>query len=174
MATVFAALVLVAAACGDDAGTTTAPPATTVAIDTTMPGDMDMGGEHTEFAFGEPMDASMADRVIEIAANDDFSFVPASVTVTVGETVTFRVTNTGVIPHDFALGDAEMQDEHEAEMETFPSMVHHEPNVFSLEPGATMEMTWRFTEAGELIFGCHQTGHYAAGMKGTVTVGAGG
>jgi uncharacterized cupredoxin-like copper-binding protein len=46
----------------------------------------------------------------------------------------------------------------------------HEPNAFSLEPGETKEMTWHLTEPGELIFGCHQTGHHAAGMLGTLTV----
>jgi uncharacterized cupredoxin-like copper-binding protein len=31
-------------------------------------------------------------------------------------------------------------------------------------------MTWHMTEGGEILFGCHQPGHYQAGMKGTVTV----
>ncbi len=49
-------------------------------------------------------------------------------------------------------------------------MAHDEANVFTLEPGETKEMTRYLTEPGELIFGCHQTGHYAAGMLGTLTV----
>lgn len=51
-----------------------------------------------------------------------------------------------------------------------PLMAHDEANVFTLEPGETKEMTRYLTEPGELIFGCHQTGHYAAGMLGTLTV----
>ena len=161
------ALLLVSTACsdGEDSSATTA-------ADTTMAEDMDMGDEHMEeFAFGDPMEASTADRVIEITANDDFTFDPAGVTVAAGETVTFRVTNAGVIPHDFTLGDTELQDEHEAEMaEMGAGMAHDEPNLISLEPGETKEMTWHLTEPGEIIFGCHQVGHYAAGMLGTVTV----
>jgi len=48
--------------------------------------------------------------------------------------------------------------------------MHEEPNVFSLEPGETKEMTWHFTSAAALEFGCHQAGHYAAGMHGSLSV----
>ena len=140
--------------------------------DTTMASDMDMEMEG-QFAFGDPMGASSADRVIEITANDDFTFLPSGATVTKGETVTFRVTNDGKIPHDFVLGDAQMQDEHEEEMSEMAGddmAMHDEPNAFVLEPAETKEMTWHMTEGGEILFGCHQPGHYAAGMKGTVVV----
>lgn len=170
------ALLLVLAACSEsDSAGTTAPDHD----ETTMADDMAMGedddkeeGDHSEeFSFGEPAEASEADRVVEITANDDFTFDPAAVTVASGEKVTFRVTNAGVIPHDFTLGDAQMQDEHEAEMaEMGGTMAHEEANVFALEPGETKEMTWHLTGAGEIIFGCHQPGHYAAGMFGTVTI----
>ena len=127
--------------------------------------------EHMDFSFGEPADASSADRVIEIDALDTLEFDPSEITVSVGETVTLRVTDRGALPHDFALGTAEMQDEHEAEMaEMSGDMMHDEPNVFSLSSGETMEITWHFTEPGEIIFGCHQPGHYGAGMKGTITI----
>jgi len=45
-----------------------------------------------------------------------------------------------------------------------------EPNAFVLDPGQTKETTWTFTAAGELLYGCHQPGHYGAGMVGTITV----
>ena len=164
---------LVAAACSSDDGSDAASDA---AAETTMAEDMEMEGEEEhseEFAFGDPMEAADADRVIEITAKDDFTFDPASVTITAGETVTFQVTNVGAIPHDFVLGDAHMQDEHEAEMAEMSGddmAMHDEPNAFVLEPGETKEMTWHMTEGGEILFGCHQPGHYQAGMKGTVTV----
>ena len=143
--------------------------------DTTMAEDMEMAddeGHSEEFEFGDPMEAEDASRVIEISAEDDFTFDPAGVTVTAGETVTFRVTNVGAIPHDFVLGDSHMQDEHEAEMAEMSGdmAMHDEPNAFVLEPGETKEMTWHMTESGEILFGCHQPGHYQAGMKGTVTI----
>jgi uncharacterized cupredoxin-like copper-binding protein len=171
LAVVFA-LLLVLAGCGDDdsTGTTAGASDTTMgAMSGTTMGDMDMGDE--EYDFGELADPSDATRVIEITAADDFTFTPESVAVDAGEVVTLRVTNVGAIPHDFTLGDTELQDEHEAEMaEMEGDMAHEEPNVFTLEPGETKEMTWRFTEAGEILFGCHQPGHYAAGMKGTLTI----
>lgn len=139
---------------------------------TTMAPDMDMETEG-EFAFGDPMEASTADRVIEISANDDFTFRPSGATVAKGETVTFSVTNDGKIPHDFVLGDTQMQDEHEeemAEMSGDDMAMHDEPNAFVLEPGETKEMTWHMTDGGDILFGCHQTGHYAAGMKGEVII----
>ena len=156
------ALGLVLAACSSDDSS-----------DTTMAEGMDMDAEHSEeFGFGDPMEASSASRVIEITANDDFTFFPSGATVTKGETVTFSVTNAGKIPHDFVLGDAQMQDEHEEEMAEMDGdmSMHDEPNAFVLEPGETKEMTWHMTEGGEILFGCHQPGHYAAGMKGTVIV----
>ena len=133
-------------------------------------------GDHSEgYEFGTPMEASDADRVIEITAKDDFTFEPASVTVAEGETVTFRVTNVGVLPHDFTLGDAHLQDEHEAEMAEMAGTdmaMHDEANAFVLQAGETKDMTWQMTEAGEILFGCHQPGHYAAGMVGTLTIGS--
>jgi uncharacterized cupredoxin-like copper-binding protein len=155
------ALGLVLAACSSDDSS-----------DTTMAPGMEMDGETSEFNFGDPMEPSDASRVIEITANDDLTFFPSGATVTEGETVTFRVTNDGKIPHDFVLGDAEAQDEHEEEMAEMDGdmSMHDEPNAFVLEPGETKEMTWHMTTGGEVIFGCHQPGHYAAGMKGLVIV----
>jgi uncharacterized cupredoxin-like copper-binding protein len=141
--------------------------------DSMMAEGMDMDAEHSEeFEFGNPMQAAMATRVIEITANDDFTFLPSGATVTKGEIVTFRVTNTGENPHDFVLGDAHMQDHHEEEMAAMGGDMdmHDDPNTLVLEPGETKEMTWNMTETGEILFGCHQTGHYAAGMKGTVVI----
>ena len=160
---------LLAAACGSD--DRSAP--TVDAGATTMADDMPMDDGHEgEYEFGDPMEAADASRVIEVTAKDDLTFEPATVTITEGETVTFRVTNAGAIPHDFTLGDEHMQDEHEAEMAEMSGDIamHDEPNAFVLDPRETKDMTWHMTQAGEIIFGCHQPGHYAAGMKGTITV----
>jgi uncharacterized cupredoxin-like copper-binding protein len=159
------AIALIVAACSSDDSDS--------ATGTTMDPDMDMEVDPDEsFDFGDPMDAGMATRVIEVDANDDFTFSPGSVGVKRGETVMFRVTNSGVIPHDFVLGDEEMQVEHEAEMAEMSGdmAMHDEPNAFALEPGETKEMTWHMTTTGDVLFGCHQPGHFAAGMKGTVSV----
>lgn len=168
-----AILSLVAVSCAEDdpaLETTTQPDETaTMAEDEHADGEED---EHVEYRFGEPADAASADRVIEVEALDTFAFDPAEITVEAGETVTFRVTNTGAIPHDFTLGDEAMQEEHEAEMAEMGGEMemHDEPNLLALEPGETKELTWHFTQPGEILIGCHQTGHYAAGMKANVTV----
>ncbi len=130
--------------------------------------DMDM-----TTSFGEPAEAADADRVIEMTAHDDFSFDPDQITVTAGETITFRVTNVGNLVHDFTLGDEAAQDEHEeemAEMTENGEMAHDEPNVLSLPPGETHELTWHFTEPGTVLIGCHEIGPYAGGMMATITV----
>lgn len=172
----FFVLAFVAAACGSDDTTDTADDAT-AAEDEMADMDEEEGhdeeGHDAEFAFGDPMAASDEARVIEISANDDFTFTPASISVTEGETVTFRVTNAGVIPHDFTLGDSATQDAHEAEMAEMADEgmeMHDEPNAFVLAAGETKETTWHLTQSGEIIFGCHQPGHYAAGMLGTITI----
>jgi uncharacterized cupredoxin-like copper-binding protein len=159
---------LVASACSSDDSNAGA--------DTTMAADMDMDTDHEEsFDFGDPIPAGMATRVIEIDANDDFTFSPGSVAVTAGETVTSRVTNPGVIPDDFVLSDEETQIEHEAETAEMSGdmAMHDELNSFSLEPGETKQMIWHMTATGDVLFDCHQPGHFAAGMKGTVSVSGG-
>jgi uncharacterized cupredoxin-like copper-binding protein len=157
------ALGLVIAACG---GTSTTAPESTTTVPTA-----DTADDHSEFSFGEPADAASADRVIEITASDDFNFDPASIEVSAGETVTFRVTNTGAIPHDFTLGDEATQHSHAEDMEEMAGMaMPDEPNAVVVDPGETRELAWHFTEAGELLIGCHQTGHYEAGMKAQITV----
>jgi uncharacterized cupredoxin-like copper-binding protein len=40
----------------------------------------------------------------------------------------------------------------------------------TVEPGKTEELTTRFDDAGTYEIGCHEPGHYAAGMKITITV----
>lgn len=134
--------------------------------------EMSAGDEHAEFAFGEPAAASEADRTVEVVASDALAFDPATVTVEVGETILFRITNEGQLPHDFTLGDEAAQQEHEAEMAGGEMEMHDEANAVSIPPGETAELAWTFTEPGVVLYGCHETGHYAAGMKGEITVGS--
>ncbi len=149
---------------------TAAAPSATPVASSGAPSMSHMEGDHDEeFHFGMPADPADADRTIEIAALD-IVFEPATLSIQVGETVTFVVTNDGALPHDFLLGTEEMQDQHEAEMTEGMSGMHEEPNAFLLAVGETKSITWTFTEAGDLLFGCHQVGHYAAGMVGTITV----
>lgn len=161
LAALLVAIALLAAACGADEPDVATPI-----------GGQD-AGEHGGFSFGEPADAADADRIIDIDAADDFSFDPDNIEVEVGETVTFRVINIGKLPHDFTIGDSDTQDDHEAEMAEMPTgaMAADDTNAMTLDPGQTKEMTWTFTEAGDILTGCHIPGHYAAGMRGSITIG---
>jgi uncharacterized cupredoxin-like copper-binding protein len=88
----------------------------------------------------------------------------------VGEMVRFEVTNEGAIPHEFYIGDAEAQEHHAEEMVEMGGMSHDEPNGIAVEPGATETLEYTFTAAGEILAGCHEPGHYEAGMVATLTV----
>lgn len=180
------ALGLVLSACGAETAVTvpTLPPviATTMpmATDDSMPAEMDMDtDDHPDeeehvFEFGEPADASAAERIIDVSTLDTFRFTPDPITVKVGETVTFRITNDGNVPHDVVLDDMAGQDAHEAEMAEMVAggnmTMADEENGFALLAGESKALTWTFTEAGTVFLGCHQPGHYAAGMIASVVV----
>jgi uncharacterized cupredoxin-like copper-binding protein len=126
-----------------------------------------------EYEFGDPMEAADVSRVIEVTANDDFALETRSRHHRRREERSRSgLTNARAIPHDFTLGDARMQDEHEAEMAEMSSdvVVHDRPDAFILGPDKTKEVTWDMKQAGEILVGCHQLGHCAAGMKGTIAV----
>ena len=179
-------LVVVLGGCGSGAADSAAPEsAETEAVpsaaadehgddDTTVAESSEEGadGHASEaFAFGEPATPADADRVVEIRATDEMAFEPATVEVRAGEVITFEVTNVGQIPHDFVLGDEHAQQEHAREMEDMGAdMAHVDPNAMRVEPGGTGSITWRFHDAGEVLYGCHQPGHYEAGMEGSVEV----
>jgi uncharacterized cupredoxin-like copper-binding protein len=130
--------------------------------------DMDMGVQSA--AFGEPGDRSKADRTIDVTALDSLEFAPETLKVKAGETVTFVVTNNGKDAHEFVLGDENYQEEHAAEMSGNEDMATDQ-NWMELEPGETNSLTWTFTtESAEVLYGCHEPGHYEGGMVGRVEV----
>jgi uncharacterized cupredoxin-like copper-binding protein len=120
---------------------------------------------------GGPADAGEATRTVDVTTLDTLTFEPSQLNVAAGETVTFRVTNDGQAVHEFILGDAAMQQEHADGMAQMgEGMVHDQANSLTLQPGETKQLTWRFGETGVLEYACHQPGHYAAGMRGQITI----
>ncbi len=115
--------------------------------------------------------AGEATRVIKLTANDRLRFQPASLSVKRGETVAFTVTNTGKLVHEFVIGDQAFHDRHEKEMAGKTMPMADDADSIGLPAGATKTLTYTFGQAGTLQYGCHTTGHYPAGMKGTITVG---
>jgi uncharacterized cupredoxin-like copper-binding protein len=122
---------------------------------------------------GAPADAADADREIQIQTLDQLAFDPESVEVEAGETITFVIENTGEIDHEFVLGDEAYQAEHADEMSGGEHGGGHGSeleNAIEVEPGETAELTWTFEEEAELLFGCHEPGHYDGGMVGAISV----
>ena len=109
-------------------------------------------------------------RTVKVDMTDAMRFVPASVTVSQGETVRFVVSNSGKLKHEFVLGTEKELKEHYEVMKKFPEMEHADPNMVTVAPGKSGEVIWQFTKAGKVDIGCLQPGHYDAGMKGAVSV----
>ena len=102
----------------------------------------------------------------------DIAFQPDRLAVAAGETVRFVFTNRGEVTHDAFIGDADAQAGHEADMREAGDGEAHgdghgddESDVVTVEPGGSEEMTYTFDDTGSLEIGCHQPGHYDAGMK---------
>lgn len=136
-------------------------------------GDHAHGGHEMPAAaapIGMPGDPARVTRTVDIDMSDAMRFTPASIDVKAGETVRLNVRNSGKIRHELVLGtDADLQ-AHYAMMMKDPGMRHEEANAVSLDAGKRGQIVWRFDKAGTVSFGCLEPGHYAAGMKGSVSV----
>ena len=102
----------------------------------------------------------------------ELAYDASVVKVPAGATVEFRFTNAGKVPHDAFVGDQAAQDEHETEMAGMPAGHAHDMGSegVTVQPGETASLSYTFAEAGDVQIGCHQKGHYAAGMRLTVVV----
>ena len=141
-------------------------------------GDDASEGREAVTPYGRPGLAVDADRVVEIVQSEEggLRFDPETLDVAEGETVTLRVRNEGEILHELTLGDEATQAAHEEEMAAMGGArgsgmaMRDQLNAIAVEPGETVELTWVFSQPGEVIYGCHEPGHYEAGMWGVITV----
>ena len=78
--------------------------------------------------------ASAAAQRIEVTLTDSLKMEPAEMTVKAGQPITFVVTNTGAIDHEFYLGDEAMQAEQEQMMQS-GHISHDTAEGISLKPG---------------------------------------
>ena len=168
IAATMAATVLLLAACG--AATDTAPGWTYTPIASS--GSSTATGTPTQAVTAAPTTAPTAaptalaftpgtkavPRVVELSANDLFNFTPGLVQAAMGETVTFKIHNTGTAVHEFmigALADAFADKEGTAE-------------VADIGPDLTGELTFTFDGTGPFAFACHAPGHFEHGMAGYI------
>jgi uncharacterized cupredoxin-like copper-binding protein len=128
------------------------------------------GASPTPTPTAAPTETPAAQR-IDVRLTDALTIEPAQMTVARDVPVTFVVTNTGVLDHEFYLGDEEMQAEHALEMADMGGMMgHDEENGIAVDPGETKELTYTFELAGNWLAGCHTNGHYGAGMLAEINV----
>ncbi len=113
-----------------------------------------------------------ADRTVSVRMFDDMRYEPDRFDVNAGDTVRFEVTNAGEVRHEFFVGTTDEHREHADEMREreHADEAHANPAAVTVEPGETSTLEYTFDEAGELLVGCHEPGHYEAGMVAPITV----
>jgi uncharacterized cupredoxin-like copper-binding protein len=123
-----------------------------------------------ETPFGKTGDTARVSRTIDVDMTDAMRFNPASITVRQGDTVRFRVKNSGKVMHEMVLGRDEDLKAHAEMMRKHPGMEHEEPYMAHVAPGKREDIIWQFTEPGEFAYGCLVPGHFEAGMRGRIRV----
>lgn len=77
------------------------------------------------------------------------------------------------MPDEDAMGHMAEADDHmdaadeHVEAELCPGGI---PAAVTIEPGETVSVLARLDEPGETLIGCHQPGHWPAGMRGVITI----
>lgn len=131
------------------------------------------GGGHSDNGHsgnGSADDGREPSRTVDVTMRDIY-YEPTSVEVKAGETVKFVFRNEGDIVHDAFIGDEAAQATHEKEMRGSEGGHHgDEDDALTVDPGKTASLTYTFDKPATLVIGCHQAGHYGAGMKIAVTV----
>ena len=98
-----------------------------------------------------------APRIVALSADDLLNFTPGLVQAAVGETVTFRIHNTGTAVHEFMIG---------ALADAFADKADAE--VADIGLNQTAELTFTFDGTGPFGFACHAPGHFEDGMAGYI------
>ena len=102
-------------------------------------------------------------RIAPIKMTDALNFDPSTETAGPGETVSFVLENAGTVTHEFQVGPPALVAANKVDGKKVVE-------VADILGGQVAELTYTFPAAGAYAFACHVTGHYEAGMKGTVTV----
>jgi uncharacterized cupredoxin-like copper-binding protein len=94
-------------------------------------------------------------------------YEPAAVSVPAGRAVTFVITNTDPIDHEWIVGDAATHERHRTGTEPVHAA---RPTEITIPAMSEKRTTLTFASPGSQQFICHLPGHEAYGMVGTVTV----
>jgi uncharacterized cupredoxin-like copper-binding protein len=109
-------------------------------------------------------------RTVEITIENSL-YSTAGIDVEFGEKVTFEITNTDPISHEFIVGDEVVQRKHERGTEAYHGAI---PTEVTIPPGERVTTTITFDSSdgidpGEAnYYACHLPGHYDYGMVGRI------
>jgi len=125
------------------------------------------------------------DGVVRVRMTDN-RYEPDEIELEADQPVTFEFTNDGEVTHEAFIGDEDAQDEHEAEMTPPDSALpghdmeseqtegtsadHGQGDSLVVEPGETGTLEYTPDESGSVLIGCHEPGHWASGMRATISV----
>src|SRR5688572_22189936 len=119
---------------------------------------------------GSADDGREPSRTIDVTMRG-IHYEPTSVEVKTGESVKFVFHNEGEIVDDAFIGDEAAQAAHEKEMrESEGGHNGEDGDALTVDPGKTASLTYTFDKPAALVIGCHQAGHYSAGMKIAIAV----
>jgi uncharacterized cupredoxin-like copper-binding protein len=123
-----------------------------------------------EKPYGRPGDSRKVKRTIAVDMSDAMRFFPENVSIKRGDTVLFKLRNSGQLPHEMVIGTMDDLKKHAALMKQSPHMTHRDEHAAHVAPGETANLVWQFPKAGEFYYGCLIPGHFEAGMIGTIVV----
>ena len=129
---------------------------------------------------------SEINRVIVVKMFDNY-YEPNLFDISRGETIKFKVINSGELVHEFNIATKKMHLKHQPEMlmmveneiiladkidkkkmmemsKKSPSMAHKHSNSVLLSPGESSELIWKFSNTVVLEAACNVPGHYEVGM----------
>ncbi|MDH5531036.1 MAG: copper-binding protein [Paracoccaceae bacterium] len=134
----------------------------------------DHAGMAKEMMIGMPGDPAKVTRTIDVSMREtddgEMLFEPGSLDFLRGETIRFNVINNGELEHEFVIDTMMGNAEHKEAMAKM-DMEHDDPNSVRLDPGASGEVVWTFSNFGSFEFACLIPGHYESGMHGPIMVG---
>ncbi|MUK45840.1 copper-binding protein [Aliivibrio fischeri] len=123
-------------------------------------------------AVGMPAVGMKPDKVVHVILSDDMKIsFTKEMNIESNDVVQFVIMNTGVIEHEFAIGNEAEQIEYREMMKKMPSgHVHDSGSAVTVKPGKAKQITWHFHGDKNVEFACNIPGHAEAGMVKKITL----
>lgn len=124
-----------------------------------------LGAFAASCASGVPGKTERTERIVL----NDLAFAPNTLTFPANTTVRFTLVNQDTVDHEFVVGSEAVQQEHAMKAAQGDHGMH-DPTRAAVPAGKTVEFSYTFGAPAMLMVGCHVAGHYALGMRGTITI----